>query len=419
MSTPIATVLSVSGQVWARDADGNLRSLRPGDVLMEGEELITGDNGHVQLDLADSAPVVIGPEQAVAMSAELDAQAPVPDDEASVLDDDLETLLTAIDEGEGDLLDTLDATAAGLGSGGGGGGGHSFVELARISLDSDSPVFNYDAASLNDAQAARFTGEAQVNAAPTVTDDVLQGLEDSVLSGNVLDNDSDPEGDTLTVVSFTVGGDSYSAGDVAVLDGVGTLILEADGRYTFTPDADWNGQVPPIGYTVSDGLLDSAGNLTLTVTAVNDAPDTANDALTTAEDTALTIDPATLLANDSDVDGDTLTITSVSGAVNGEVVLNADGSITFTPAADYNGDASFTYTVSDGQGGTATSTATIAVTPVNDAPVAVDDALTTAEDTALTIDPATLLANDSDVDGDTLTITSVSGAVNGEVVLNA
>ncbi|MCP1366774.1 retention module-containing protein, partial [Halomonas sp. BBD48] len=67
MSTPIATVLSVTGQAWARDADGNLRPLEPGDVLLEGEELITGENGRVQLDFAEAEPVTIGPEQTVAM----------------------------------------------------------------------------------------------------------------------------------------------------------------------------------------------------------------------------------------------------------------------------------------------------------------------------------------------------------------
>ncbi|AXY43623.1 retention module-containing protein [Halomonas sp. JS92-SW72] len=145
----IATVISITGQAWARDADGNLRELRVGDTLQEGETLVTADNARVQLDFGDGlGPTVIDGGQQVAMTPELDAEQPVAASEFSALDEDLEALLAAIDEGEGDLLDALDATAAGAGPGGGADGGHSFVMLGRIAEDVNPLAFNFEGGEL-------------------------------------------------------------------------------------------------------------------------------------------------------------------------------------------------------------------------------------------------------------------------------
>src|SRR5690554_1416899 len=129
----IATVTAITGQAWARDADGNLRELSIGDTLQEGEVLVTADGARVELDFGDNLdPIVIQGGEEVAMTPQLSGEEAVAEDEASALDEDLEALLTAIDEGEGDLLAELDPTAAGAGPGGGAEGGHSFVMLARI-----------------------------------------------------------------------------------------------------------------------------------------------------------------------------------------------------------------------------------------------------------------------------------------------
>uniref|UniRef100_UPI002A0A14BA cadherin-like domain-containing protein n=1 Tax=uncultured Tolumonas sp. TaxID=263765 RepID=UPI002A0A14BA len=258
-----------------------------------------------------------------------------------------------------------------------------------------------------------------VNDEPAAQSDALVTPEDTALTiapATLLANDSDPDGDPLSITSVQ-----------AAVHGTVALV---EGNIVFTPAADYHGPAS-FTYTISDGQGGSdTATVTIEVTPVNDNPHAVNDepaaqsdALVTPEDTALTIAPATLLANDSDPDGDPLSITSVQGAVNGTVAL-VEGNIVFTPAADYHGPASFTYTISDGQGGSDTATVTIEVTPVNDNPHAVNDepaaqsdALVTPEDTALTIAPATLLANDSDPDGDPLSITSVQGAVNGTVAL--
>src|SRR5207302_1009434 len=165
-----------------------------------------------------------------------------------------------------------------------------------------------------------------------------------------------------------------------------------------------------IGYTISDGNGGTNSALiTVTVSAVNDAPVAVDDNASTAEDVPVTI---SALDNDSDVDGDSLTITSVTdrkSAVEG--VGGANGLQTRAP--NFYGTATIGYTISDGNGGTASALITVTVGAVNDPPVAADDNASTAEDVPVTI---SALDNDSDVDGDSLTITSVS-ATNGTAVI--
>ena len=108
-----ATIVSITGQAWARDEAGNLRELSIGDVLQEGETLITSSNGSVELDFADGTGVSrVEGAQEVVVTPDLVGDLIVATD-ASVQDDDLEALLAALDDEDGDLLDLLDATAAG------------------------------------------------------------------------------------------------------------------------------------------------------------------------------------------------------------------------------------------------------------------------------------------------------------------
>ncbi|QTP59418.1 retention module-containing protein [Billgrantia antri] len=156
----IATVISITGQAWARDAEGNLRELRVGDTLQEGEVLVTSDNGSAQLDFGDGleAALIENGEQVV-MMPELDGDEPADASEFAALDEDLEALLTALDDDSVDLLDVLDATAAGAGPGGGADGGHSFVRLARIAEDVNPLAFEFglgQASDLPETEGAFF-----------------------------------------------------------------------------------------------------------------------------------------------------------------------------------------------------------------------------------------------------------------------
>lgn len=276
-----------------------------------------------------------------------------------------------------------------------------------------TPSFTY---TVSDGQGgtAMATVTGTVNAVqdpPVAQNDSFTTNEDVAVTFDVRGNDSDPDGDALSVVQ--INGASIASGASVAVTG-GSVRLNANGTLTFTPSADYNG-TPSFTYTISDGHGGTAtATVNGTVTPVQDPPVAQNDSFTTAEDQPVTI---SVLANDSDPDGDALTITrinstniAIGGSVavtGGSVRLNSDGTLTFTPTANFNGTPSFTYTVSDGNGGTATATVAGTVTPVNDAPVAVNDSFTTPEDTAVTFD---VRGNDSDVDGDALTVTAINGA---------
>ncbi|MBF7073393.1 tandem-95 repeat protein [Glaciecola sp. MH2013] len=232
---------------------------------------------------------------------------------------------------------------------------------------------------------------------PVAQDDSASTNEDEQVVIDVLGNDDDVDGDTLTVTNPT--------------SSDGTVIVNADGELVFTPNPDFNGTAS-ITYTIEDGNggTDSA-TVVVTVVAVNDPPVAPGQSLSVAEDTPLLINP---LLGATDVDGDTLVVSGVS-ASSGTVVLNSDGSISYTPAPDFNGPVTLTYLVDDGNGGVVPVTITIDVTAVNDDPVAVNDAASTDEDSSVTIN---VLINDSDVDGDSLTVITPSSP-NGTVTVNA
>ena len=247
-----------------------------------------------------------------------------------------------------------------------------------------------------------------INDAPDAVDDRYTTAEDVplvILPAGVLSNDTDPENDPLTVTSYTQPAN-------------GTVSVNADGSFTYTPNANYNG-ADQYTYTISDsnGGTDTA-TVFIGITPVNDAPDAVDDRYTTAEDVPLVILPAGVLSNDTDQDGDPLTVTSYTQPANGTVSVNPDGSFTYTPNADYNGADQYTYTISDGNGGTDTATVFIGITPVNDAPDAVDDRYTTDEDVPLVILPAGVLSNDTDPENDPLTVTSYTQPSNGTVSVN-
>lgn len=250
-----------------------------------------------------------------------------------------------------------------------------------------------------------------VNDAPTAVDDTFTLAEDSqnfVL--NVLSNDSfAPDlNEVLTITATSTPSN-------------GTVAISADKKQiTYSPTANFSG-TDTFTYTISDGNGGTdTGQISITVTAVNDAPVITADTRTVAEDGTLNLTVAELIANDNAGPGEstqTLTIQSVQGATNGTVTKTGD-QIQFKPTANFVGTATFTYTVQDNGSPTqqATGTVTITVTSVNDPPAAVADTATAQSGAgAITID---VLANDSIAPdtGETLSIKSVGTASNGGTV---
>ncbi len=179
-------------------------------------------------------------------------------------------------------------------------------------------------------------GDAGGNLPPVTVDDVIETDEDTPSETiNVLENDSDPEGGTLTLISAT--------------SADGEVEFTPEGDLIFTPRPDFNGNTR-IDYVVSDPLgAESEGSVTVTVNPVNDAPDAVDDADTTDFQTPVTVD---LLANDTDVDidsnGDSLTVTVATvPEEQGSLVDNGDGTVTFTPAMGFTGVATISYTIED------------------------------------------------------------------------
>ncbi|KIQ23265.1 hypothetical protein RT97_25870 [Variovorax paradoxus] len=250
------------------------------------------------------------------------------------------------------------------------------------------------------------------DASETVTTD-----EDTPLAGSVLTGTSSVDG-PVTVASFTVAGDgtTYTAGQTATIAGAGTLVINADGSYTFTPATNYNGAVPVVTYTTSDGSSTDTSTLTITVAAVNDAPDAVNDTATTPINTPLVNIP--VLANDTDADGDPLTVTGASvGAGQGTVSVNPDGTIDFTPASGVTGPVQITYTVSDGKGGVDTATLTVTV-GANTPPQGADATANGTEDTPLVLGPANFPFTDPDA-GQALAGVRIDALpANGTLLLN-
>ena len=238
-----------------------------------------------------------------------------------------------------------------------------------------------------------------VNDAPVAANDSSTGLEDTPQTGNVLANDHDVDGDTLSVTQFSIAGATHAAGTTATLAGVGTLVVNTDGSYTFTPAANYNGPVPIATYTMTDGIATTTATLTLGITAVNDAPLAGDDLASTPINTPITI---SLLANDSDPDGDLLTVSNavLVDPTRGSVSVNADGTLSFTPANNVAGAVAISYTVSDGHGGSDTATVTVNV-GANTPPTGADSVHALAEDGSYSVAVADFGFADADV-GQTL-----------------
>ncbi|MFL0824468.1 tandem-95 repeat protein [Vibrio parahaemolyticus] len=308
---------------------------------------------------------------------------------SNVDDEDKDTLSVEnliINKGNGTLVDNGDGT-------------WTFTPQ----IDDDTEVsFTFD---IIDDEDLVVSGSANldilpINDAPNAKNDVITTEEDTAVTIDVLVNDSDVEGDVLSIQSASVPSEQGSVDIV-------------DGKLVFTPAENFNGEAT-ITYIVTDGDLTDEAKVTVTVTPVNDSPVAVDDTVSTQEDTVVTID---VLPNDSDVDGDKLSIQSASvPEAQGKVEI-VEGKLVFTPAENFNGDAEITYTVTDGQL-TDEAKVTVTVNPVNDAPIIKVDAVESITEDAVNTDTvvATLTVRDTDTPEDQLTV-SLENNSNGYFVL--
>lgn len=222
----------------------------------------------------------------------------------------------------------------------------------------------------------------------------------SVSTPGVLTNDSDEDGDLLTVELVSSVGHGY-------------LMLESDGSFYYEPQSGFAG-TDSFTYRVFDGAAYS-NPATVTLSVVRPPPVANNDSYSVLHDRTLIVSSSGVLDNDSDPSSLTLTAELVSGPVQGSLTLNGDGSFTYTPNQYFVGADSFTYRVTNG--GAISNVATVALTVTNTAPAATGDSYDVSGETTLIISAPGVLANDSDADEDTLTVVLASGPMHGSLTL--
>ncbi len=264
-------------------------------------------------------------------------------------------------------------------------GADSFTYIVTSGGVSESTTVNVDVTSVNDA--------------PVAKDDAATTQEDTAVTIDVLPNDTDIDGDTLSIQSASV---PETQGTVEIVDG----------KLVFTPAENFNGDAE-ITYTVTDGALTDQATVNVTVNAVNDTPVVESSIAdqTLAEDfTPYSIDLNTAFSDVDNVDSE-LTF-SVSGNSNIQVAI-VNGIATFTPTADWNGSEALTFTATDPSGESVSQTVNFTVAPVADI---VADNATVVEDTPTIIK---VLGNDTfEGDDKVVSLDTNNGPANGTVSVN-
>ncbi|WP_173974598.1 tandem-95 repeat protein, partial [Magnetospirillum sp. LM-5] len=243
-------------------------------------------------------------------------------------------------------------------------------------------------------------GAVEDEAVVTVTGG--EGSEDGVVTGSISATDVDGG-----IASIELVGDAAH----------GSVELNPDGTYSFTPDADWNGTD---SFTVV--VTDANGGtteqtITVNVEAVNDAATTDGIVVagsdTPVESVSISEDSGLVFAVDvTDAEGGAVDIAFADNP-NGSVTVNDDGTFTFTPTGDFAGTTELTYTVTDSEGVTTTNTVTVNVGAVEDEAVVTATGGSGTEDNVVT---GSISA--TDVDGGVVSIELVGDAAHGSVELN-
>ena len=273
------------------------------------------------------------------------------------------------------------------------------IEYTPNSGFSGVDSFSYtidDGNGKNSVAEVNITVEEKPNSAPIASDDNISVDEDNSILIDVLSNDSDEDGDNLTITNVTT-------------PNSGSAVIK-DGRIEYTPNSNFNGS-DRFSYTISDSNgAESNATVNIDVISINDEPIAKDDNITLNEDSSILID---ILGNDSDIDGDSLSIKILSNPKNGAISLE-NGKVKYTPKDNFYGVDTFSYVVNDGTVDSNEANVTINVLDVNDAPIAKGDLAVVNEDNSTLID---VLSNDSDIEGDTLAINSVDVPKNGSAII--
>ena len=248
-------------------------------------------------------------------------------------------------------------------------------------------------------QCSTATVTVTVLPPPVAVNDSAVTPINTPVSGDLGTNDNLPAGGTYT---FSL----VDGGSAAVN---GTLVVNPDGTYTFTPNAGFSGVVTFTYQVCNQAGVCSTATVTITVLA---PPVANNDTAGTLPNTPVN---GNVSSNDNLPAGGTYTYTVATPPANGSVVMNPDGTYTYTPNPGFVGTDTFTYTVCNQLGECSTATVTITV---GQPPVANNDEYNTGANTPVSGNVGT---NDQNPSGGTTTYNLVNGgtaAQNGTLVFN-
>ncbi|WP_052450255.1 retention module-containing protein, partial [Aeromonas diversa] len=268
------TVTAIEGKAWILQGNVQGREIHKGDVLKAGITIQIDDNAQLSFETAHNIEPAQpqGPDDQPATAATNQGQ---PNPAAG---NDVNALQQAILQGA-DPTQAFAATAAGgapaagggIGGVAGGSGNGGFVVVDRTG-DATIATAGFDTTYsttgiIEPTQTSALLPENQLADA----DESISVIESGSVSGNVLANTTNPDGPAdASVVSYSWGiNQNVPPGVASTLTGVGTLLLNPDGSFTFTPAPNYDGTVPPVTYTVFDGLDEVTSTLSITITPVD------------------------------------------------------------------------------------------------------------------------------------------------------
>ncbi|MFQ1655452.1 retention module-containing protein [Aeromonas veronii] len=449
-------VSAIEGNVEIVLADGSSRPLQKGEILQPGAKLTIADDAKLALSPYDDTPAQnssTGSESVEPGQPQVAAsQEGAPSDIAALQ----ESILQGVDPTQ-----NFEASAAGGAPAAGGGGGiggvagtsgnGGFVTIDRTG-DATIAEAGFDTTYqsepfINAEQAAELLLEPEPLENILLDESEVISLdEDSFASGDLLANSTNPDGpQAASIISYSWGSNiEVPAGVSSTLTGIGTLIINSDGTFTFTPAPDYSGAVPTVSYVVTDGTDVVTSTLTLTVTPQGDIDFNAEalSVVSTETDALLqvlltntvsisdsdgseiwtslvyTFDnlPADTEAVGGTLNGNVLTVTAINGVLPASfgLVFPADYSTAGVKDSTNNNGAPISYTVvATSNEGSANSTGSITINVEGDISVSATNLVEAETDAPIAVSLAARLSvSATDADGSE-EVTSVTVTLSG------